>query len=61
MMKQKLRRTDQDTKGRRHLEDAFSEESDNAEEERRMQNNARKNRRKPVRESNKTASDQSSD
>lgn len=60
MVKQKPTR-DQDMRGRRHLEDAFSEESDNAEEERRLQNNARKTRRTVDRESTKTASDPSSD
>lgn len=62
MMKQKLRRSDQETKGKKHLEDAFSEESDNVEEERKtQQSNARKNRRKSERGSTKTASDDSSD
>lgn len=61
MMKQKLRRTDQDTRGLRHLEDAFSEESDNVEDERRIPNNTRKPRRKSDKELTKTASDRSSD
>lgn len=61
MIKQKPKKIDKDVQGRIPLDDAFSEESDNVDEERRLQNIVRKTRRKTERESTKTASDPSSD
>lgn len=61
MVKQKGNRYDRDYRDRRQFDDAFSEESDNGEEDRRLKNNARNNREKSYNESMRTASDPSSD
>ncbi|XP_056648650.1 transmembrane protein 26 [Diorhabda sublineata] len=66
MMKQKLKRSDRDTRGRRKLEDVFSEESDaaNLEEPTLKKNKPKKNQSresKNDKNSTFTTSDQSSD
>lgn len=64
MTRQKLKRSDVDTKGRRRQDDAFSEESDANyldEESRSKDSTSRKNRSRTDKGSVRSASDQSSD